>query len=979
MKSTSTLATLLAVVVSSLASTPVWSQAESISRSGVIEEQGAARPLPPAAPNATLVEGFEGAFPPAGWIVRNQSTTIGTNTNCWNQFTGGTPWVAQAGTGHAGANFNCTTGANTISGWLITSQITGLANGDQVTFWTRKASPDSFPDRLELRLCLDTTPDSCGLAGSTGATSTDVGSFTTVVLTVNPTLVTGVYPTTYTQFSATLSGLPAGPNNGRLAFRYFVTNGGPSGSSSDLISIDSVSVATPATADLSISKTDGAISVNAGTSTVYTVAASNAGPSAATGTVADTFPAACSGVTWTCAAAGGGTCTASGSGNINQNVTLPVGASVTFTATCPVSIAATGSLANTATITAAAGITDPTPGNNSATDTDTIVAATPTFTEYFDAATAPALPVLWTATNPVPGNGILWTTTSTGTPAADTAPNAAIIDNQAGVSDKVLDSRLITVTGTPAFLSFQRAHVYENNFDGMVLEISVNGGAFADAIVAGGSFVSGGYTNTISSSFSNPLAGQMAWAGPQVAFSFRPIYALPGTLVASDQVRFRWRMGTDSSISATGGQIDTVNGYGLVPTPVADLAVTLTDSPDPVNAGANISYTATATNNGPDGADAVAINLSLPAGTGFVSATPSAGGSCNATSPVVCSWAGATALAAARSVVVVASVPSNTASGTVLNATAAVSSMTLDSDPANDSAATTTSVSVSADLSVALTDSPDPVTAGTNLTYTATVNNAGPSDASGVTVTLPVPANTTFVSGTTTGGGSCTGAPIVCTFPTNIAASTSQSATITVAVSASAPDGSSISATASVATASTDPNGANNSASASTLVAANANLLMSLSASALAVSTNEPVSFTATSLNQGPSDAQNLSITMTLTPDFRYSAHTATGATCTTPQVGTTGAITCTWAGATAPGVTRTLVVVAYSNNEGATAVNSSTVSDTSDPVTTNNNGNVSVQVGFPVVGVPALDQYGLILLGLMLGLLGFVAVRRNS
>jgi hypothetical protein len=189
-----------------------------------------------------LTEGFEGTFPPTGWIVRNQSTTIGTNTNCWNQFTGATPWAAHGGTSHTGANFNCTTGANTISGWLISAQIPNFQNGNQIMFWTRKAATDTFPDRLEVRICLDSAPGSCGLAGSTGATSTDVGSYTTLVRSVNPTLVTGVYPTTYTMFSDTLAGLPAGPNPGRVAFRYFVTSGGPAGANSDIISIDDVVV-----------------------------------------------------------------------------------------------------------------------------------------------------------------------------------------------------------------------------------------------------------------------------------------------------------------------------------------------------------------------------------------------------------------------------------------------------------------------------------------------------------------------------------------------------------------------------------------------------------------------------------------------------------------------------------------------------------------------------------------------------------------
>src|SRR4051812_25034055 len=124
------------------------------------------------------------------------------------------------------------------------------------------------------------------------------------------------------------------------------------------------------TADLSITKTDGVVSATAGGSVTYTIVASNAGPSAATGaTVADTFPASLT-CTWTCVGAGGGTCTASGSGNINGSVNLPSGASVTYTASCSISGAATGSLTNTAPVTAPAGVTDPTPGNNSATDVD---------------------------------------------------------------------------------------------------------------------------------------------------------------------------------------------------------------------------------------------------------------------------------------------------------------------------------------------------------------------------------------------------------------------------------------------------------------------------------------------------------------------------------------------------------------------------------------------------------------------------------
>ncbi len=128
-----------------------------------------------------------------------------------------------------------------------------------------------------------------------------------------------------------------------------------------------------ASADLSITKTDGVTTATAGGSVTYTITASNAGPSNAPGsTVADTFPASLT-CNWTCIGASGGTCTAAGAGNINDTVNLPSGGSVTYTASCTISAAATGTLSNTATVATPGGVTDPAPANNSATDTDTLL------------------------------------------------------------------------------------------------------------------------------------------------------------------------------------------------------------------------------------------------------------------------------------------------------------------------------------------------------------------------------------------------------------------------------------------------------------------------------------------------------------------------------------------------------------------------------------------------------------------------------
>jgi uncharacterized repeat protein (TIGR01451 family) len=138
----------------------------------------------------------------------------------------------------------------------------------------------------------------------------------------------------------------------------------------------SVTVTVPPQADLGITKSDGLTNIVSSGPVRYTITVSNAGPSTATGAaVVDTFPATITGVTWTCSTTGAGSsCPASGSGNINTTVNLPSGGVATFIATGTVSATATGTLSNTAIVTAPGGTNDANAANNSATDTDTIIA-----------------------------------------------------------------------------------------------------------------------------------------------------------------------------------------------------------------------------------------------------------------------------------------------------------------------------------------------------------------------------------------------------------------------------------------------------------------------------------------------------------------------------------------------------------------------------------------------------------------------------
>jgi subtilisin-like proprotein convertase family protein len=185
--------------------------------------------LPPV-PTTLYNETFTTAIPlPAGWAQQNLSSPVGLT----NWFQGNTAvFPANTPAGYIATNFNNTTGLNTISNWLFAPNVT-MRNGDRITFYTRTTT-GTFPDRLQVRMSTN------GASVNAGASNTSVGDFTTLLLDINPTYTTSGYPTAWTQFSITLSGLPAGGVSGRIAFRYFVEGGGPLGNNSDYIGIDDV-------------------------------------------------------------------------------------------------------------------------------------------------------------------------------------------------------------------------------------------------------------------------------------------------------------------------------------------------------------------------------------------------------------------------------------------------------------------------------------------------------------------------------------------------------------------------------------------------------------------------------------------------------------------------------------------------------------------------------------------------------------------
>jgi uncharacterized repeat protein (TIGR01451 family) len=128
-----------------------------------------------------------------------------------------------------------------------------------------------------------------------------------------------------------------------------------------------------AQADLKVTVTDGKTKAIAGKSDTYTIVVTNLGLADVVGAaIQDSFPGILTNITYTATQSGGASgFTASGSGDINDTLVMPSGSKVTYKATGTISASATGSIFDTASVTAPGDVTDPNPANNSATDTDT--------------------------------------------------------------------------------------------------------------------------------------------------------------------------------------------------------------------------------------------------------------------------------------------------------------------------------------------------------------------------------------------------------------------------------------------------------------------------------------------------------------------------------------------------------------------------------------------------------------------------------
>ncbi len=308
---------------------------------------------------------------------------------------------------------------------------------------------------------------------------------------------------------------------------------------------------------------------------------------------------------------------------------------------------------------------------------------------------------------------------------------------------------------------------------------------------------------------------------------------------------------TNTASVSGGGDSTPSNNSSSDPTNIissADLEVEKI-APPSITPGLPAVYTLRITNNGPSDAQNAVLTDPTPAGFSLSSIT----GDCAA---LPCNFA-SLAAGQTRTVQVTYTVPSAYISPDPVSNTSSISSSTPDPDSSNSSSNTRTPLSPSADLRLSKVGAVTAV-AGTNISYTLSLSNAGPSDARDVVLSDPTPVGLTLVSVT----GDCTAFP--CSLGI-ITSGSSKSAVVTYSIPSTYTTPDPIQNRASVSSSTPDPSPTSNTAVASTtLNAPIADLSITKSNGTTIAIPGAVTTYTITATNAGPSAAIGAQLSDTL-------------------------------------------------------------------------------------------------------------------
>lgn len=607
-------------------------------------------------------------------------------------------------------------------------------------------------------------------------------------------------------------------------------------------------------ADLSISKTDGVTSVNAGGSTTYTIVVSNAGPSAANGALfRDVAATGLNKTSVTCSASGGAVCptapisiaTVEGASGI-AIPTLPSSGSVTFTVVASVT-ATSGSVANTATIAAPAGTTDNNAANNSATDTDTVnpiadlsISKTDGVTSI-NAGSSTAYTIVVNNAGPSAADGALFRDVA----ATGLSKTSITCSASGGAVCPTAPISIATVEGA----------------SGIAVPTLPNGGSVTFTVVADVTAISGSVANT--ATITAPAGTTDNVAGNNSATDTNTVNPAADLSVVKSQ-----RAGTTGAFQTTTLSVLTLG---------------------------TVQYQLVFTNNGPSSVTSATLSDAVPAqftGVSVVSATSSSGATaCTASvtgNNVTGTWSGPSGAVCTVLIQATAGLTTGTYTNTA-STTAPVG--TAEINNANNSSSVQTAIAPAADLAIAKTQrigttgafvsTPISVYNTQVVQYQLVLTNNGPTAATNATYTDTVPSNLTGLS--VVGTPSTTGVGTVCATPTftgqtlNGTFTAPQSGTCTVVIQGTASSTGSVTNTASLtAVGVTDTVAGNNSSSVDLTITAAADLTITKTNGVSSVTSGSSTAYTVVVTNTGPNAANNA-----LFQDAAVAGLSKTSVTCT--------------------------------------------------------------------------------------------------
>lgn len=400
-------------------------------------------------------------------------------------------------------------------------------------------------------------------------------------------------------------------------------------------------------------------------------------------------------------------------------------------------------------------------------------------------------------------------------------------------------------------------------------------------------------------------------------------------------------------------QNDNTSSVGLIFQSHTTLTIDKS-GPATINAGETITYTIQYGSQGPSNATNVTFNDTLPAGTTFQTIN-APGWSCTTTSCTIATLApGATG-----TITITALVDQTLAAGTQLTNSAQIGSD--NASTVSDSA--TTNVTTLSNLSVTITDSPDPVFPNSTLTYTVTATNSGPSAATNPQLTINLSPRVTLNSITAPPGWSCVGT--TCTTPQMLSGT---NAVFTVSTTTASPltTGEQIVTTATFGS-DTDT---------ATTTATNLSMFAVTKSSATIRAEGTTVTYTIVITNSGPQNqANNAGDEMTDTLPSQLTLLSASASSGTASTSGNT----VMWNGAIPAGGSVTITVTATINagTDGQTVSNQATIHYDADGNGTNEGTATSNTDTFTVIpggSIPTLSTWALIALALTLAM---VALRK--